>query len=97
MRRDEALAILRTHMEELRTSFGVGSLSLFGSVARDEAGPESDVDLLVEFDRAVGLFDFIRLRDRLAEVLNRRVDLVTPDALKRQLRDRILGEAVRAA
>lgn len=97
MRRDEALAILRAHTEELRSTFAVRTLSLFGSVARDEAGPGSDVDLLVEFDRAVGLFHFIRLKDRLAEILGCDVDLATPDALKRQLRDRILAEAVRAA
>ncbi len=96
MRRDEALRILAEHKEEI-AGFGVKSLSLFGSVARDEAGQDSDVDILVEFGRPVGLFGFIDLNDYLEGLLGRRVDLVTPDALKARLRDRILGEAIRAA
>lgn len=96
MRRDEALRILREHKQEL-DAMGIRSLAIFGSVARDEAGPESDVDLLVEFAEPVGLFEFVRVKMHLEELLGRNVDLVMPDALKRQLRDRILGEAVRAA
>ena len=55
MRRDDALAILGAHHEEI-AAFGVSALSLFGSVARDEAGPQSDADLLVEFGHPAGLF-----------------------------------------
>jgi len=54
MRQQEALAILSTHQTALK-GFGVKSLLLFGSVARDEARADSDVDLLVEFERPVGL------------------------------------------
>lgn len=96
MRRDEVLAILSAHRAELH-ALGVKSLSVFGSVARDEAGPESDVDLLVEFDRPVGYFHLFDVQDYLEKLLGRRVDLVTPDALRRQLRGRILREAIRAA
>ncbi len=96
MQRDEALAILRAHRAELH-DHGVRSLALFGSVARDEAGPDSDVDLLVEFSRPVGLFGFVRLQRHLAERLGRNVDLVTRDALIPALRERILAEAVDAA
>ena len=81
-------------MESL-AQFGVQTLALFGSVARDEARPDSDVDLLIEFSRPVGLFTFVQVKDYLEQVLGRRVDLVTPAGLKRQLRDRILEEAVR--
>ena len=96
MRREEALRILREHRAEL-DGMGVRSLSVFGSVARDEAGPESDVDLLVEFARSVGYFHLFGVQEYLQGILGRRVDLATSDALKVQLRDRILGEAVRAA
>ena len=96
MRRDEALAILTTHRAELKR-FEVRSLALFGSFARDEAGPDSDVDILVEFERPVGLFTFIRLQQHLEGLLGRRVDLVTPDALKQRMRSHILREAIRAA
>lgn len=96
MKRDEALRILSEHREELR-NFGVKRLAIFGSVARDEAGLESDVDLLVELDgRPFGLFKFVDLKNRLEEILGCPVDLVTEDALKRQLRERILEEAVPA-
>ncbi len=72
------------------------SLDLFGSVARGEARPDSDVDLLVEFERPIGLFHFFRVQRRLEEILGNRVDLVMRDAVKQRLRDRILAEAVHA-
>jgi len=77
-------------------AFGVARLSLFGSFARDEGQEDSDVDLLVEFNRPIGLFEFVRLQRRLGELLGQRVELVTPAALKPQLRDQILAEAVLA-
>jgi len=76
MKRDRAKAILNEHMNELREQFGVRHLSLFGSVARDEAGRDSDVDVLVEFDRPTGLFCLFRLQDRLEELFGCPVDLV---------------------
>ena len=96
MERHQALTILEQHREELRR-FGVKSLALFGSAARGEGGPESDLDILVEFSRPVGLFAFLRLQNRLAEIMGRQVDLVTPQALKPPLRERILQEAFNAA
>jgi predicted nucleotidyltransferase len=97
MRRDEALAISRAHAEELGDAFGVSSLSVFGSVVRDEARSESDVDVLVEFDRPVGSFCFIGVKQRLEEILGLGVDLVSRGSIKPQLRERILAEAIRAA
>lgn len=76
---------------------GVRSLDLFGSVARGEARADSDVDLLVEFDHPIGLFHFFHVQQRLEAILGARVDLVMRDAVKPQLRERILAEAVRAA
>jgi predicted nucleotidyltransferase len=73
---------------------GVKSLALFGSVARGEASPDSDVDLLVEFSVPVGLFEFVRLKLRLEQILGCEVDLVTPDALRPTMKDDILQEAV---
>ena len=86
------MEILRSHQAELREA-GVKSLKLFGSVVRGEAGPESDIDILVEFSRPIGLLAFVGLKHRLAELLGRPVDLVTPEALKSALRDGILNEA----
>jgi predicted nucleotidyltransferase len=85
------LEILHRHRTELK-SFGVKSLALFGSAVRGEAKPTSDIDILVEFNKPIGLFSFIRLQHRLSEILGRQVDLVTQEALKPQLRDHILEE-----
>jgi uncharacterized protein len=95
-RRAEVLKALRDS-RPLLDAFGVSRLSLFGSFAKDEGRQDSDVDLLVEFSRPVGLFAFVRLQRELGERLGRRVELVTHAALKPQLRDRILSEAVVAA
>lgn len=95
MTREEAIRRLAASQPELAT-LGVRSLDLFGSVARGEAGTTSDVDLLVDFDKPIGLFHFFRVQRRLEEILGCRVDLVMREAVKRQLRDRIFAEAVRA-
>ncbi len=96
MKRDEIINILSDHRREI-DEFGVHSLSIFGSVARDENLPASDVDILVEFSKPVGLFEFIRLKNFLEQLLKCPVDLVTPDALKTKLREMILKEAISAA
>jgi hypothetical protein len=97
MKRAEAIHILHTHQSELRQKYGVKSLALFGSVARDDAKPSSDVDLLVEFDRPVGLFGLFALQDRLEVILRCKVDLGTPRSLKPRLREQVLREMVHVA
>lgn len=94
MSRKEVLSTLRTHQDALHERFGVARLALFGSVARDEAGQHSDVDLLVEFDRPIGLFQFMELQSCLEDLLGCGVDLGTPRSLKPRIRDRVLAEAV---
>jgi hypothetical protein len=97
--------VLRTEViERLRADraaldrFGVRSIALFGSVARGDAGADSDVDILVDYqpDARPDLFEFIDLKDHLEGLVGRRVDLVTPAALHPRLRNRILTEAVYA-
>lgn len=97
MKRDDVLYRLSQHKEELRRQFGVTSLSLFGSVIRDEARETSDVDLLVEFDRPVGYFHLFHLQDYLENILGEgKVDLVLRQAVINDLQDTIYGEAVDA-
>ena len=96
MERDETLRILAEHRDEI-AAFGVKSLAIFGSVARNEARPDSDVDVLVEFGVPVGYFEFFRFQHYLEGLFMRRVDLVTPDSIKSRLKERILGEAIHAA
>ncbi|MHB8067519.1 MAG: nucleotidyltransferase family protein [Desulfobaccales bacterium] len=92
MAKKSLIEILRHHQKELQDA-GVKSLRLFGSVVRGEARADSDIDILLEFSRPVGLLAFVRLKNRLAELLGRPVDLVTPEALKPTLREGILSEA----
>lgn len=89
-------ALLKRHQTDLYQR-GVKSLAVFGSLARGEATPASDIDVLVEFARPVGLFEFIRLKLYLEELIGREVDLVTPDALRPAMRAEILREAVHVA
>ena len=96
MEREEIFALLKSRKRHLK-KFGVHSLSVFGSVARNQMRKNSDVDILVDFEKPVGLFEFARLQLYLEETLGRKVDLVTPDALRKELRDDILREAIRAA
>ena len=95
MKRDEVLAIVASHRGKLQ-EMGVKSLQLFGSVARDEAGPDSDVDFLVEFNRPMGLFEFIEIRLYLEDILGCSVDMGTLKALRENLREPVLKDVIRA-
>lgn len=88
--------ILEQHGDEL-AAMGVASLMVFGSVARHEERPDSDVDMLVEFSRPTGLFGLIQLRQFLEARLGCPVDLGTPDSLRPGIREVALAEAVRVA
>ncbi|MDP8238964.1 MAG: nucleotidyltransferase family protein [Candidatus Hatepunaea meridiana] len=95
--RKDILNILSNNQKQLE-QMGVASLSLFGSVARNEASESSDIDLLVEFNRRVGLFHFIRVKQYLEDILGvNDVDLVMPDALIEELKENILKEAILVA
>lgn len=96
MRRADAIAFFTAHRDDLRR-LGISSLLVFGSVARDEARVDSDVDLIAEFDRPVGYLGLARVQRELERLLGCRVDLATPGMIRPEQRDRIFGEAVRAA
>ena len=94
MEREEACSLVQSHQAELQ-QLGVKSLNIFGSVARNQASPESDVDILVELDESIGFFEFFRIKHCLEDLLQRPVDLGTMDALKEHLRQPILEDVVR--
>ena len=83
--------------ERLREEFHVAALHVFGSVARNEAGAESDLDVLVDFADAPTFARFMDLKFLLEDKLQMRVDLVTRDALRPPMKTRILAEARRVA
>ncbi len=84
--RDEILRIAARH--------GASNVRVFGSVARDEAHSDSDIDLLVDFDFDRSLFDHVALIHDLEELLGRKVDVVTDQGLHWSIRDKVLAEAV---
>lgn len=97
MDRAQVLATLRKHEAELRAS-GILSLSLFGSTARGQAGPDSDVDLLATFDssRRISILDVAGMQIGLSEMLGCNVDLIEEGKLKPRVQARVLAETVRA-
>lgn len=97
MTHEELKEALRRCGSELKSELGVAGLAVFGSVARGEAAPGSDVDILVDFDGPADFDRFMDLKERLEAALGVRVDLVTRKALRPALRDAIEREAVRVA
>jgi uncharacterized protein len=90
----DALNILKDHEQELESRFGIKRMGVFGSFAKGEERPDSDVDVLVEFKSPIDIFEFIEVKGYLEVMLGRRVDLVTEKALKPLIRERILNEVV---
>ena len=85
---------LRARLPELRARYGVRSLALFGSRVRGDAGPESDVDVLVDFDTPPGLIRLGRLEAELEAILGHRVDLALASTLRPEVRTRLRREKV---
>ena len=93
MERDRVLKILAAHQQTLK-SLGVKSLAIFGSVARDEAKPESDVDVLVEFEGRVTFDRYMDLKFYLEDRLQTKVDLVSQKMLKPLIRENVEREVI---
>jgi predicted nucleotidyltransferase len=97
MNKEQVIAKLREHEPELKAA-GIVRLAVFGSVARGDNSPQSDVDLLADFDKTkhYTLLTMGRIENRLADLLGMRVDLSSPEWLKESIRDQVLREAVNA-
>ena len=85
--------ILKKHKEFLREKFYVKKIGVFGSYSRGEETPESDIDVLVEFFEPLG-WEFFDLKEYLEEILARKVDLVTENAIRPQMKEKILNEVI---
>ena len=95
--RTTILRVLGAAYPELQRRFGLRSMSVFGSVARGDMGADSDVDILVEFEGRVGLFELADLRCALRAIVGREVDVGTVASLRPRARDAALAEALRVA
>ena len=83
-----------TEIRQLGERYGIRNIRVFGSLARGEAGPESDIDLLVEYVPGHGGFAFVDFCDAVEGLLRRKVDVVTENSLHPVIRDKVLAEAV---
>jgi uncharacterized protein len=91
---DELLNARRLEILEIARRHGAHNVRIFGSVARCEAGPESDVDFIVEMDAGRSLLDLGGFLYDLQQLLGMEVDVVTEKGLKARIRERVLAEAI---
>ena len=97
MRDRETLRLLKSKRDEIlriAAKHGASNVRVFGSVARGEAGPESDVDILVDLEKGRSLLDHATLLVDLEELLGLRVDVVTERGLRERIRQRVAREAI---
>jgi predicted nucleotidyltransferase len=97
MNKQAILARLADNLGEMQQRFSVRAISIFGSVARDDATDNSDVDLLVAFDKKANFDVFMDLRFYLEELLGTGVDLVTDKAIRPEIRQTIEEEIIHVA
>jgi predicted nucleotidyltransferase len=90
----DLLAVLRPYQPMLRKRYGIRSLGVFGSYVRGDANHQSDLDILVEYERPPTLFEFVRLQNQLSDIVGVQVDLVMKSTLKPKIGERILAEVV---
>ena len=91
------IATLRDHQPVL-AAMGIRHAGVFGSVARGEAGPESDIDILVEFEpgQPRDIYAYVGIQERVARLFPGRVDVVDRKALRPRLRDKVIRELLDA-
>ena len=97
MEREELLQTVRDALPEMMARYGILHLDLFGSFARNEGRPESDVDFLVTFRGEPTFARYMGLKEDLEMLLDRNVDLVPIDGLKPRIRDSVIAESHRVA
>lgn len=91
---EEIKTILESHREEIQRIYGLKEMGIFGSVVREEQKETSDIDILIEPAKPMGLFEFVSLKNYLSDMLGVNVDLVMKRALKTRIGERILKEVV---
>ena len=87
--------VLREHLPELGERYGVESLGIFGPYVHGEQLKGSHLDLLVDFNRSIGLFDFVGLQEEISKILGVKGDIVREQGLELQVGEQILAEVVR--
>lgn len=91
---EEVKITLAKHKEELRKKYNIKEIGVFGSLVRGEQKRKSDIDIIVEFNEIPDIFLLIDLEDYLKKLLHKKVDLIRKAAIRPELKDVILEEAV---
>lgn len=91
---NEILLKLKSEKSSLREKYKVTSLGVFGSYARNEEKPDSDIDILVEFEEVPGMKEFFGAEEYLENLLSRKIDLVRKEAIRPELKEKIMAEVV---
>ena len=94
MRLESIIKVLKEHERELKEKYGVKSIGIFGSYVRGQQRKDSDLDVLVEFERSVDFFEFLELEEYLSGVLRVKVDLVSKKSLRPEIAKNVLKEVV---
>ena len=96
MIKEKVLRLLREHLEEIR-GFNIQKISIFGSVARNQEGPQSDIDILIKFDGPPSYDLYMDLKFFLEDLLGRKVDLITEDGIRTEIREFVEKDLIRVA
>lgn len=91
---DEIKKTLAKEKDKLSEKFGVAEIGVFGSTVSGNSSKESDIDILVDFKKPIGLFKFVELENYLSEKLGRKVDLVSKKGIKPYIKENILNSTV---
>ncbi|HIH44670.1 MAG TPA: nucleotidyltransferase family protein [Candidatus Methanoperedenaceae archaeon] len=92
---EEIKKILTKHKEKLKERYGIKEIEIFGSYVRGEQTEKSDIDILVDFYEIPDVFDLLRLERSLRRILRSKVDVVRKQAVRKELKDKILSEAIK--
>ncbi len=90
----EIISKLKAEKNILHKKFNVTKLGVFGSFARGEEKPESDIDILIEFSETPGMMNFFNTEEYLEKLLKRKIDLVRENAIRPELKDVIMSEVI---
>lgn len=94
MKKDKILALLHEHLDDIKKQFDVKQLRLFGSAARDELRPDSDIDILVAFNGPATFDGYMDLMFYLEKLLGNKIDLITENGLRKEVRPNVEKDAI---